>query len=111
MRSVWLIQSLGKRKMPVLKCHKPTFYSQLDEEMFFTSLTKIAGVGKIEGRGWDLFFSVRAQPSEKALREMLGLFFRYKVDMRQLAQFLTRKNRAWFRSSDAYWFKKVFPAR
>jgi hypothetical protein len=97
--------------MPVLKCHKTTFYSQLDEEMFFTGLKKIAGVSRIEGRGWDLLFSVRAQPSEKTLRELLGLFFRYKVDMRQLAQFLTTQNRAWFRSPDAYWFKKVFSAR
>jgi hypothetical protein len=102
---------LGKEKMPVLKCHKTTFYSQLDEEMFFAGLKKISSVKKVEGRGWDLFFTVPSRPSEKTLRELLGLFFRYKADMRQLAQFLTKKNRAWFRSPDAYWFKRVFSTR
>ena len=97
--------------MPVLKCHKTTFYSQLDEEMFFTGLKKISAVKKIEGRGRDLFFSVSSRPSNKTLRELLGLFFRFKVDMRQLAQFLTKKNRPWFRSPEAYWFKKVFSTR
>jgi hypothetical protein len=100
---------LGEETMPVLKCHKTTFYSQLDEEMFFHALKQISGVKKVEG--WDLFFAVPSRLSNKTLRELLGLFFRYKVDMRQLAQFLTKSNRAWFHSPDAYWFKKVFSPR
>ena len=28
--------------------------------------------------------------------------------MRQLAQFATEKNKAWFESPEAYWFSKVF---
>lgn len=97
--------------MPVLKCHKTKFHSQLDEEMFFAGLKKISSVKKVEGRGWDLYLTVSSRPSNKTLRELLGLFFRYKVDMRQLAQFLTKQNRGWFRSPDAYWFKGVFSVR
>ena len=97
--------------MPVLKCHKTVFYSPLDEAMFFGALGKISAVRRIEGTGPDLLLTTPSRLSDKALRELTGLFFRYEVDMHQLAQFLTTKNRAWFHSTDAYWFKKVFPAR
>jgi hypothetical protein len=97
--------------MPLLKCSKITFYSQLDEELFFIALKKISAVKKIEGKDWDLFLSVPSRVSDKALRELLGLFFRFNVDMHQLAQFLTPKNRTWFRNPKAFWFKKVFSKR
>jgi hypothetical protein len=97
--------------VPVLKCPKTTFYSQLDEGIFFGALKKISAVKKIEGRGPDLFLSVPSRLSDKTLRELLGLFFRYKVNMRQLAVFLTKKNRSWFQQKEAFWFKRVFPTR
>ena len=94
--------------MPVLKCHETMFYSPLDEEVFFLALNKISAVRKIEGRGADLFVSVPSRISDKALRDLLGLFFRYEIDMRQLAPFLTEKNRSWFHDSAKFWFTKVF---
>lgn len=97
--------------MPILKCHAMTFYSQLDEEIFFDALKKISAVKKIEGIGSDLLLSVPSRLSDKALRELLGLFFRFQVDMRQLAPFLTEKNRSWFCGAETYWFKKVFSTR
>ena len=97
--------------MPILKCHEMMFYSQLDEEIFFDALKKISAVKKIEGIGSDLLLSVPSRLSDKALRELLGLFFRYQVDMRQLAPFLTEKNRSWFCGTEKYWFKKVFSKR
>ena len=94
--------------MPILKCHETMFYSQLDEEIFFDALKKISAVKKIEGIGSDIFLSVPSRLSNKTLRELLGLFFRYGIDMRQLAPFLTEKNRTWFYGTEKYWFKKVF---
>ena len=94
--------------MPLLKCHDTVFYSQLDEDMFFGGLKKIRAVKKIEGRGPDLFVSVPSRLSDKALRELVGLFFRYKIDMRQLAQFLTEKNRSWYQAEEKFWHKQVF---
>ena len=96
--------------MPILNCHEVVFYSQLDESMFFEALENIAAVKRIEGRGADLFLSVPSQLSNKSLRELLGLFFRYGVEMQQLAPFLTEKNRAWFHSPQKYWFGQVFPS-
>lgn len=97
--------------MRVLTCHGTVFYSQLDEAMFFNALKKISSVKKVTGRGLDLFLTVPSRLSDKSLRELLGLFFRFKIDMRQLAQFLTPKNRAWFFRTEAYWFNKVFSKR
>ena len=94
--------------MPTLKCSNTVFFSQLDEAMFFDALNKISAIKKIEGRGSDLFLSVPSHLSDKALRDLLGLFFRYELDMRQLAHFLTPKNRSWFRVRKKYWFKRVF---
>jgi len=94
--------------MPILKCHETTFYSQLDEEIFFDALKKISAVKRIECVGSDTFLFVPSRISDKALRELIGVFFRYKIDMRQLAPFLTGKNRPWFRSSEKFWFKRVF---
>ena len=97
--------------MPILKCHKTEFYSPLDEEIFFDALQRISAVQKIAGSGVDLFVTVTSRPSDKALRELLGLFHRYQVDLRQLARFATKKNRKWFRAPDAYWSKAVFATR
>ena len=98
--------------MPLIKFHEPMFFSHLDEEMFFVALTKISAVKKIEGRSKSgLHVSIRSRPSDKALRELLGLFFRFGIDMRELAQFLTEENRSWFHGQEKYWFKKVFSKR
>ena len=98
--------------MPLITIHEPTFYSHLDEEMFFTALKKISAVRNIEGRNRSgLCVSLQSRPSDKALRELLGLFFRFDLDMRELAQFLTEENRPWFHAPEKYWFKKVFSKR
>ena len=95
--------------MPILVCHKASYYSLLDEELFFHALKQISAVRKVEGVGSDLLITVHARPSHKSLRELLGLFYRYGVDMSQLAQFRTEQNESWFSSPTTYWAKKVFP--
>lgn len=94
--------------MPILRCHAVTFYSQLDEKLFFDGLRAIAAVSKIEGAGPDILVHVRSRPSATALRDLLGIFFRYEVDMKQLAQFVTPENRPWFRTPGMYWSRLVF---
>jgi hypothetical protein len=97
--------------MLVLKCHNTWFYSQLDEAMFFEALKRISAVKNIEGSGPDLFISVPTRLSNKTLREVIGLFFRYDIDMRQLAAFLTERNRTWLHDPETFWFEKVFSQR
>jgi hypothetical protein len=97
--------------MPSLRCHATIFYSQLDESLFFDALRRISAVKKIEGRGQDLFLSVPSRMSDKALGELIALFYRYKVDMRQLAPFIAKGRGSWFRNSKAYWSKRVSPKK
>jgi len=97
--------------MPILRCRDVLFNSQLDETMFFTSLKSISSIKKIEGRGRDLFLSLPSRIPNRALRELLGVFHRYKKNMRQLAVFANATNRVWFQDRKNYWFKRVFPAK
>ena len=80
--------------MIVLRFHKLTFYSQLDEEMFFATLKKISAIQEIEGKEWDIIVSVSPTLSDKSLRELLGLFFRYRIDPKQLEPLLTPERRS-----------------
>ena len=42
------------------------------------------------------------------LRELIGLFHRYNVDMKQLAIFETKQNSVWLRYDGAFWAEKIF---
>jgi len=95
--------------MPKLTFQGPTYFSELDEAAFFSWLERIPGVTKVEGHLTTLIVTTKsAKLSDRSLRELLGLFYRYRVPMRQLAQFETPKNRHWFRMRTKYWYRKVF---
>jgi hypothetical protein len=51
---------------------------------------------------------VAAKIAATSLRDLVALFARYRIGMRQLRQFCTPSNRRWFRNPQAFWFKKVF---
>jgi len=97
--------------MPKLCCREVRFYSQADEVGFFRALESIKGIRRIEGRGEDLFLTVPGRLSEESLRNLLGVFFRYGVDLRQLAAFRSAGNEGWFCDPGAWWFKAVFGGR
>ena len=95
--------------MPTLLIHESTYYAQLDEDAFYRWLGAIAGVRKIEGTPNGLQVTFRSSTlSESALRDLVALHWRYRLPMRDLAQFQTAKNEAWFTSRDAYWHEGVF---
>jgi hypothetical protein len=82
--------------------------SQGDEDVFFHWLARIGCVGEPWGRVRDLYIPIVSDPTDDELRELIALFHRYAVDLRQLATFETRANRAWFRKPEAYWHEGVF---
>lgn len=85
------------------------FFSQYDESAFFDWLKKISCVKKSEGRGSTLYILIdRMSVDEDALRELLALFHRYDIDMRQLVTFDCTEFSTWFHNKQAYWYKKVF---
>ena len=68
------------------------FYSRLDEDAFFSRLNQIPGVVSVEG-----------------MRELISLFQRYGIDMRQLRKLETGEFSSWMRNRSAYWFKSMYP--
>jgi hypothetical protein len=94
--------------MTIIECKSVRFYAQSDETAFFEWIGRIKGIRKTKGVGDVLYLHVRKPVSDTTLVDMLALFQRYGISMRQLGQFSTTKNRAWFEDPRKYWFKKVF---
>jgi hypothetical protein len=90
-----------------LNCSNIRFGSQLDEKHLFAWASEISGFVRWE-RDTLVIRSIRV--SESALRDLIALFWRYKVPMQQLAQFENEKNTQWFRNPGMYWYKEVFGA-
>jgi hypothetical protein len=99
-----------RKKNVWLTAKKVHFYSYKDEEVFFEWIKKISCIEKFEGCGDELYLDLkRKKLSNKDLDELIGLFYRYKIDMKQLAQFLTPKNKGWFYDNKkAFWHRRVF---
>ena len=100
---------MSSKEVIELEANGVRFYSASDEAMFFNWLRNLSCVVQIEGRGLGLYISVKvSMVDEDALRELLALFRRYSIDMRQLAQFDLAVHAEWFRDPAAYWAKAVF---
>jgi hypothetical protein len=92
-----------------LTCRRVTFYSPGDETAFFEWLARITSIVRAEGQGDAILLRLSSRRiSEHNLRELIALFRRYRIPMPQLAQFENKSNRAWFRSSKAFWYSAVF---
>lgn len=92
-----------------LQARAVRFYSEGDEAAFFEWLDKISSITGYTGSGPDLLISVdRQRVDEEALREMLALFCRYKIDMSQLSLFDVEQFSEWFRAPNSYWYQAVF---
>ncbi len=101
---------MTKKNVIYLTCKRVIFYSQLDEEKFFEWLQSIKAIIRVDGVGDKLYLYCKNKTiSDEDLREIIALFYRYKVDMKQLAIFLNNKNKTWFLGSPrGYWHRKVF---
>lgn len=97
------------KQMVELECKNVTFYSPQDEAAFFAWAQSIPAVASVAGRGRSIILRMKSKRvSEASLRELIALHRRYRVSMRQLAQFRNATNEAWFASPEAYWLKPIF---
>ena len=94
----------------VLMCKSVWFYSTTDEDLFFEWIKRIPSIVKYDGKGDELYLYFTSNTiNDDDLRELLALFYRYKIDMKQLSVFLNEENKEWFfERSQSYWHKKVF---
>lgn len=97
----------------ILVCKKVKFYSPHDEDAFFEWIKKIDCIDNISAARDELYLHIASRKlHDHDLDDLLGLFYRYKVDMKQLARFLNDENQVWFfENKKAYWHKKVFGSR
>lgn len=92
-----------------LECPSITYCSQMDETAFFEWLKKIKGIKRMDGVREELNLYIDKPILDDDLRELIALFYRYKIDMKQLGVFLSDENRDWFWGKPkGYWYTKVF---
>ncbi len=92
-----------------LECKRVIFFSELDELEFFERINKIRCIQSYEGISDSIFLKIKSKNiSDLCLRELISLFYRYKINMPQLAAFLNEKNKSWFLNEKAFWYRKTF---
>ena len=98
--------------MPILACKRIRYFSQGDETAFFGWIGRISCITRFAGVGDTLYLHVRrSRIADRDLRELLAVFCRYRVPMKQLAQFESPRNRTWFARPGMYWFARVWGAQ
>lgn len=81
------------------------YFSPEDEDIFFAWIAKITCIKKVDGH--NLLIDAH-EISYNNLKNLIGLCSRYKIDMKQLAQFLTSENADWFKCKSAPWYRRIF---
>ena len=92
-----------------LTAEATVFYSPGDESAFFTWLKSMPFVHSVGGSG--RFLDIVVTPSamnEYDLRELLALFYRYGVNMKQLSFFSSAAQFKFLRDKRGYWYKHIF---
>ena len=95
--------------MPILACKRVHHFFQGDETAFFGWIARISCVTKLEGSGETLYLHVRgSRITDHNLRELLALFYRYRVPMKAVGSVREPRNRTWFSRPGMYWFARVW---
>ena len=97
-------------KKNILICRSPRFLCCKDEEAFFEWIKKIKAIDHVFGKQKEIFLHlVDEKIDDQNLDDIIGLFYRYKINMQQLSSFLTDENKEWFYDNKkAFWHKKIF---
>ena len=91
--------------MIFLDCANVHFGYQLDEKHLYGWASEIDCFVRWQQ---DTLVVRSRRISEMALRDLIALFWRYRIPIQQLSQFQNSVNESWFTSPTNYWHKKVF---
>ena len=99
-----------KNNESALICTSVKYYCPKDEDAFFEWIKKIECIDNFYGSGKDLYLELCTWDIlDNDLQDIIALFYRYNVDMKQLKRCLTDSNKKWFFDNEkAFWHKKVF---
>jgi len=81
------------------------YYSNLDEEYFFTWALDIDCVERTHS---GYLYIEEAKVDEPNLRDLLALLHRYELPASPLAVLCSSENEEWFKNEQAYWYDSVF---
>ena len=84
------------------------YYSNNDENAFFDWLKKMNFVTKIHGHINILTITVKNDLDEYDLRDLMALFYRYRIDMRSLVKFDRLDFHKWLHNKTAFWYSEMF---
>src|SRR3990172_3583772 len=77
----------------MLICRGIKYYSRKDENVFFEWIKKIDCIDSVVGIGRELHLNIACKDlHDDDLRDLLALFYRYSLDMKQLRCFLNEGN-------------------
>jgi hypothetical protein len=97
--------------MPQLIVKGPIYFSAGDEQAFFDWLQSISCVRSVGGHLRDIHITLKRAPNDNQLRELIALFYRYRMNMKGLAVFRTSQNAKWFDQEGKFWHSRVFARR
>lgn len=85
------------------------YYSYLDEENFFKWIESNPAVTAVERQGGRLIISFKsARIAEQDLRDLIAVFARYQISMRDIKKFAAGEHKQWLNNPDAYWYRSIF---
>ena len=88
-----------------LICKSVSYYSDKDEDAFFEWINKIECIESISAVGDELYLDlVDRELNNNDIDDLIGLFARYQIDMKQLGKYKTEKNAEAFNP----WRKEIF---
>jgi len=93
-----------------LICDNAKFESDENEELFSKLMIRIPCVDEVDDFHTKIHVYAKSKNiPEQDLRDILGMFYQYKIDMAQLQIFLNNENKKWFfEDKDTYWHNLVF---
>lgn len=102
---------MTSKKAVTLRAKRVQFFSQSDETAFFHWIKRLKDFATARGESDSIMIDVSNEKLEDdQLGELLALFHRYQIDMRQLVVFEHRGNKAWLRNKRAYWHHAMYEA-
>lgn len=92
-----------------LICKNIKFYCQKDKEAFLEWVRRLECVHDVVETGDDIVIDLcNGDLDQFEVREFIALFYRYKLDMKELQKLVKPSNRRWFMDREMYWWKPIF---
>ncbi|MGV9674633.1 hypothetical protein ACWDSJ_05090 [Nocardia sp. NPDC003482] len=93
----------------VLEATGVTYYSPQDEAAFFGWLEKIGCIESYRGHSRTLYLTIDLDAvDEEDLRELVALYTRYKIDLKELRALNATRVGQWFSDPERWWHAEVF---